>query len=327
MKNILAAGIILLFFSNFLDNNAKNNFGNFFESKNVNNISKFSIPDTMSFCGEKVPLNVQRVKEALEREFYLTLDKEGQVLLYIKRSGRYFPVIEDKLRRAGLPSDLKFIPIAESALINQTSIKGADGYWQLIESTAKKMGLKINDYIDERYDINKSTDAALKYLKHLNEIFSNWTLAVAAYNVGPENIKDNLDFQWKDNYYELYLNEETSRFIFRILALKLILSDNRKYGINLNEKDFYKPYETQQITVTEAIPNLSIWALNRGTSYLEVKTLNPWILGRNLPKGEYNILIPKDSQPKQIDISKYPYKEKITTKKSASTKKKKSKKK
>jgi membrane-bound lytic murein transglycosylase D len=325
MKNFLFSGLLLLLFSNIPDNGTKNSIQSFFEPQIIQNVSKFTLPDTITFCGESVPLHIQRVKEYLEREFYLTLDREGQVLLYMKRSGRYFPVIEDKLREAGLPNDLKYLPIAESALINQTSNKGAEGYWQLMEATAERMGLTVNDYVDERLDIHKSTDAALKYLKKMYAIFNNWALAAAAYNAGPENIKNNLDFQWKDNYYDLYLNDETSRFVFRIIALKIIFSDSRKYGITINDKDYYKSFETQTVKVKEEIPNLAVWAMNHGTSYLDVKMLNRWITGRNLPKGEYDIQVPKNAQVRQIDMAKYPYKEKIHAPKKVKSGKKKKK--
>jgi membrane-bound lytic murein transglycosylase D len=273
------------------------------------------IPDSLTFCGEKVPLENPYVKEKLEREILLISDRVGQNMLYLKRSGRFFPLIENRLRKDGLPADLKFISVAESALLNLVSVKGAGGYWQLMEGTAKQNGLKINDYIDERYNIFKSTDAAFKYLKYLYSVFNNWTLAVAAYNVGPNNIKDNLDFQWENSYYDLFLNEETSRFIFRILAIKVLFNEPKKFGIYLSDRDYYRPYNYRLKEVDGEIPNLTIWAKREGTNYAMVKSLNPWILNRHLPEGNYTIILPAEAKPQEINEDNYPYKEKSAEKK------------
>jgi hypothetical protein len=305
-KNLLVLLLIFLFLTN-LENQM------ICQSRMITNISGYQIPDTMSFCGEKVPLDVQSIRERMEREFFLILDKQGQLLLYIKRSGRYFPIIEKKLSGYRMPTDLKYIAIAESALLNSISDKGATGPWQLMNSTAKGLGLKIDKYIDERFNFDKATEAALRYLNGLYRMFNNWTLSVAAYNVGPLIIKENLEYQWENNYYNLFLNEETSRFIFRILALKIIMSEPKKLGLSISSKDLYKPLLYKTISLIDEIPNIAFWAKSQGTNYYEIKNLNQWILGRSLPKGNYEIRLPINAVPQKIDKDKYQYKEKTTS--------------
>lgn len=265
------------------------------------------LPDTLSFCGEPVPLQYQDVRERMEREFYTTLHGDAQIVLLLKQAGRVFPLLEERLHQAGLPDDIKYLVVAESGLRNVVSAKGAAGLWQFTEDAARGVGLEVNYWIDERFNLEKTTSAAMKFLRDLYDRFRSWTLAAAAYNAGPENITDNVKFQWEGDYYRLFLNEETSRYIFRIVALKEILSHPVQYGFILGKGEVYEPYDVKQVEVNAPIPNLALWAKEHGTSYRDIKMLNPWILKRKLPYGQYVITVPRAANPQQIDLSKYDY--------------------
>jgi membrane-bound lytic murein transglycosylase D len=199
------------------------------------------------------------------------------------------------LKEEGAPDDLKYLATAESALFQAQSGKGAVGLWQFIAETGRRYGLRIDDYVDERKDPEKSTRAAIKLLKANKERFGSWALSAAAYNMGEGSTQDDLSFQRQSSYYDLYLNEETSRYLFRIVALKEIMSNPEKYGYYLDRGDLYAPVETKKVGVSEEIPNLAIWAESQGATYKDVKLLNPWILKRSLPK-------PPSGEPYQIAV-------------------------
>lgn len=258
-------------------------------------LSKLRLPENLSFCGERVPLEIPEVRERAEREFYLNLQSAGQLILYAKRAGRYFPLYEKILKEEGAPDDLKYLSLAESALFMARSAKDAVGLWQFIAGTGKRMGLQIDDYVDERRHPEKSTKAAIAYLRSGYKANGSWTLAAAGYNMGHENLQENLEFQSKEDFYDLYLNEETSRYILRIVIIKEILSNPAKYGLLLDAADIYTPEKTRAVLWNDDIESIAEWAEKRGTTYKDVKLLNPWILKRNLPKpkgGPYSILIP-----------------------------------
>ncbi len=261
-------------------------------------ISSLKLPDKLDFCGEKVPLEIPEVKERAEREFYLLLQQPGQIILYLKRSGRYFPMFEKVIKEMRMPDDIKYLSVAESALYMARSPKGAVGLWQFMKGTARHMGLQVDEYVDERRHPEKSTRAAMKYLRSGFKKRKSWTLAAAGYNMGHGGLNENLDYQSADDFYDLYLNEETSRYILRIVIIKELMKNHKKYGFNLTDDDLYKPDKTREITVDDKIENLSDWAISKGTSYKFVKLLNPWILKRELPKpkrGEsYIIDVPAD---------------------------------
>ncbi len=258
-------------------------------------ISTIKLPDELILCNEKIPLDNDEIRERAEREFYLLLQQPGQVILYLKRSGKYFQMYEEELEKEGMPDDLKYLSVAESALFQARSAVGAIGLWQFMTETGKKMGLFIDDNVDERRNPQKSTVAALKYLKMGYQSHKSWLLTLAGYNMGHSGVKENLNFQSANDYFELFLNEETSRFIFRIAIIKEIMSNPSKYGFNLSQTDYYKPDKVKYIKVSTAISDLSSWAKNLGTNYKDVKLLNPWILKRQLPapqKGYWEIAIP-----------------------------------
>lgn len=258
-------------------------------------IEAIKINEPLTFCNEPVPLSEADIKERLEREMLLTLDNSDDVILWLKRANRYFPHIEKVLKDKSLPDDLKYIAIAESALKpHAASNKGAVGYWQFIESTGIKYGMEINNDIDERRNLISSTEAAANYLKDLYALFGSWTLAAAAYNMGEEGLKTELLMQKANNYYQLYLNQETQRYIFRILAAKIIMSNPGKYGYDLAREDLYHAvqFDRVEITVREAIP-LYIIAQAAKTYFKVIKDLNPQFKNYYLPAGKHKLMLPR----------------------------------
>ncbi len=258
-------------------------------------INALKISEPLTFCNEPVPLSDPDVKERLERELLVSLDNSADVILWLKRANRYFPHIEKILKNNALPDDLKYIVIAESSLKPlATSNKGAVGFWQFIENTGVKYGMKINNDIDERRNFFTSTEAATAYLKNLHALFDSWTLAAAAYNMGEEGLKTEMLMQKVNNYYQLYLNQETQRYVFRILAAKIILSNPEKYGYYLTEEDLYKPvqFDHVEITADQPVP-LYIIAQAANTYFKVIKDLNPHIKNYYLPAGQYDLLVPK----------------------------------
>lgn len=267
------------------------------ESDYIHFLSKAKLPSQLDFCGEKIPLEIAEVRQRAEREFYVLLQQPGQIILYLKRSGKYFEIYEKVFKEENVPDDLKFLSVAESALYMSRSPKNALGLWQFIPETGRSMGLIVDDYADERCHPEKSTRAAVKYLKSGYSRFKSWTLAAAGYNMGHGGVSENLRFQDVNDFFELFLNEETSRYILRIVIIKEIMKNPEKYGFHFKKEELYKPDECKIVTVTGSIDNLSNWAKQNGTSYKDVKLLNPWILKRNLPAPPKNksweIAIPK----------------------------------
>lgn len=258
-------------------------------------VSSIELPKNMDFCGERVPLEVEEVRERVEREFYLLLQQQGQVILYLKRSGRYFPVFEKILKEQNMPDDLKYLSVAESALFMSRSGKGAMGLWQFMEGTARSHGMTVNEFVDERRNVIISTYAACKYLRTAHIKFNSWISAAASYNMGMGGLNENMTYQGQNNYFDLFLNEETSRYIFRIVVIKELMKNPEKYGFVLKKEQLYKPHRVKLVKEENAIPNLAQWAKAHGTTYKDVKLLNPWILKRELPapKGKaYEIAIP-----------------------------------
>ncbi|MBN1365494.1 MAG: transglycosylase SLT domain-containing protein [Syntrophaceae bacterium] len=260
-------------------------------------IKALKIKEHLTFCNELVPLNEWDVRERLERELLVCLNNSDNVILWLKRSNRYFPYIEKVLKNNSLPDDLKYIVITESHLKPRaTSVKGAVGFWQFIKSTAFRYGMKVNKNIDERRNFFSSTEAAINYLKDLYNIFGSWTLAAAAYNMGENGLRTEMLMQKVNNYYKLYLNQETQRYVFKILAAKLILSNPERYGFYLTKDDLYKPiqFDVVEINVSKPVP-IYIIAQAANTYFKVIKDLNPHLNNYYLSAGRYNILIPKGS--------------------------------
>ena len=258
-------------------------------------LSSLKVTNVLEFCGERVPLEEQGVRERLEKELLLTLWHRSQVILWLKRSRRYMVHIEEMLRNEGMPDDLKFIAIAESALRPHVrSSKGAVGFWQFIRHTGQKYDLIINRRIDQRRNIFASTRAAIRYFKNLHGIFGSWTLAAAAYNMGEEGLMAEILEQGINDYYHLYLPLETQRYIFRIVAIKLVFEDPTKYGFYLSEEDYYPPVDFDQVSIecSDETP-VRLIAKAAMTTFKLIKELNPEIRGHYLAEGNYTILIPK----------------------------------
>jgi membrane-bound lytic murein transglycosylase D len=258
-------------------------------------ISFLTINTPLEFCGEPVPFDVREVQERFEKEFLLTLWDKPQVILWLKRSRRYLPYIEEMLQKNGLPDDLKYVAVAESALRpHASSHKGAVGFWQFIRHTGRHYGLVINSRIDERRNLFASTEAAIRYFQELYKIFGSWTLAAAAYNMGENGLADEIQEQGAVDYYHLYLPLETQRYIFRIISIKLIFADPEKYGFHLSDEDYYSPLEFDRIQLNcRQDAHLRVIAQAAKTHFKVIKDLNPEVRGYSLPRGEHTILIPK----------------------------------
>jgi membrane-bound lytic murein transglycosylase D len=242
-----------------------------------NSISGITIPDKLEFAGENVPVDYFDVKESLERELLVNSYWHSQTLLLIKRAKRYFGLIDPILKENNIPADFKYLALAESGFANVTSPSGAVGFWQFIPATAKEYGLEINNEIDERYHLEKSTQAACMFLKESYAVYGNWTMTAASYNCGRTGLNKQIQRQYATNYYDLLLNDETARYIFRILALKLVIGTPEKYGFNLTDEDLYQPIPFKEIKISEPIKDLALFAFDHGTNYKILKILNPWL--------------------------------------------------
>lgn len=257
------------------------------------------MPEEIDFCGERVPIENFEVKERLDRELIVNKYFHSSTILVLKRSARWFPIIEEILNEYDIPEDFKYLSVIESNLENAISPKGATGFWQFMKSAGKRYKLEMNSEIDERYHVEKSTIAACKYLKEAYKKFGNWTLAAASYNRGMAGISRQIKRQKAKNYYNLILPEETSRYIFRIVALKDLFKDPSKYGYNLTEDDYYKPINTYLVTVKSGVKHWADFAKKHGINYKTLKLFNPWIRDNKLAnkrKKTYKIKIPEKDE-------------------------------
>lgn len=255
------------------------------------------LPDTASFAGEIVPVNIFYVREQLDRELTVNTYWHSSTLLSLKRAARWFPVISQILAEKGIPDDFKYLALAESGLLNVVSPSGAAGYWQFLDKTGKEFGLTVNKEIDERYHVVKATQAACAYLNKSYLKYRNWTLVAASYNAGPGRIDESMEKQLSKDYYSLLLPEETNRYVFRILALKYIYEEPVKYGFKLEKGDLYESVKVKEIHITSTIANLPSFAREHNTSYRMLKELNPWLRSDKLPvrNGEsFEISLPAE---------------------------------
>ncbi len=255
------------------------------------------IKGPLDFCGEPVPLEDPDVRERMEREILVTLADPHQVILWIKRSRQSLAPIEETLRKGHLPEDLKYIAIAESGLRPHAgSPKGAMGFWQFIEATGRKYGLRVDSEKDERRNLSSSTEAAMTYLRELREVFGSWTLAVAAFNMGENGLHSDINQQNTRDYYRLYLPLETQRYVFRILTAKLILKNPERYGFRLEPEDIYPSIASARVSLetSREIPMLAV-AQAADTYVKVIKDLNPEIRGFRLMPGKHSLLVPRES--------------------------------
>jgi len=255
----------------------------------------YDLPEKISFAGEPVPLDLPDVHERLDKELQINVYLHSSTLFLLKRANRWFPEMEKILKANGIPDDFKYLPLIESALINATSPKDAVGYWQILESSGKELGLEINKEVDERYDPIKSTEAACKYLKKAYAKFGNWALVAASYNRGMSGVARTLEEQNVSSYYDLHLNDETSRYVFRILAIKEIFENPVKYGFKLKPQHLYQAEALKHVEVDESIKDLVVFAQSQGSNYKLLKRHNPWLRQNKLTvkKGKkYQIALP-----------------------------------
>jgi hypothetical protein len=259
------------------------------------------IPSEVYIFGERVPLESFDIYERLERELIVNTYLHSATLLGLKRSGRWFPIIEKILRENNVPDDFKYLAVAESNLENVISSAGATGFWQFMEAAGKKYGLEINEQIDERYHVEKSTQAACDYLKEAYQKFGSWTLAAAAYNAGFNGIEKWSNIQQSRNFYNLLLNTETSRYIFRIAALKIIYENPREFGFALTQDEKYHPLKTTEIVLDSSVSDFTSYAQSLGINYKILKYFNPWLrdTGLNNKKNKsYTIKVPVEGSIK-----------------------------
>ena len=269
-----------------------------FEKKMVNdyNIYALPLPENIDFAGEPVPLQNPDIRERLDRELLVNVYWQSNGLLFFKRANKYFPQIEPLLKKYGLPDDFKYLAVAESGLEYTSSPAGASGIWHFMKATGMEYGLEINDYVDERYNLEKATMVAAEYLKSAKNKFGSWTMAAAAYNAGVGGMNKQINRQGQTNYYDLLLNDETSRYVFRILALKEIMSNPQKYGFNFREKDLYTNIPTYKVKVNTPVEDWSEWVKQYGINYKILKLHNPWLRDtflKNASGKEYIVEIPE----------------------------------
>ncbi|NND94089.1 MAG: transglycosylase SLT domain-containing protein [Flavobacteriales bacterium] len=262
-------------------------------------IFAIDIPDTFTFANERMPLHVHDVKERFDRELMVNTYWQSQSLLMFKRASRWFPVIEPILKEEGVPDDFKYLSVAESGLSNVVSPAKAVGFWQFLKSTAKENGLEIREGVDERYNVELSTRAACRFLKDCKSKYGSWTMAAAAYNYGQGNLDSQIKRQGSENYYDLLLNEETARYVFRVSAYKEILSNPGKYGFHFRPGDLYPPYQVNEVKVDSNITDMPAFARRFGLNYKNLKILNPWLRDNVLsnPRSkEYIIKVPSENE-------------------------------
>jgi membrane-bound lytic murein transglycosylase D len=256
----------------------------------------FDIPKEITFAGSPVPLFIPDVHERLDKELQINCYLHSNTIFLIKRANRWLPQMEKILKKYDIPEDFKYLPLIESNLLNVSSPKDAVGYWQILEDSGEELGLEITKQVDERYDPLKSTEAACKYLRKSYDRLGDWALVAASYNRGVTGVRKAMETQKVDNYYDLYLNDETSRYVFRILAIKEIIEHPRKYGFSVSKTHLYQPEELRYVEVKSDIRDLITFAKENGSNYKLLKRYNPWLRDEklNVKKGRtYRIALPE----------------------------------
>lgn len=288
--------ILLVLFSGFVFNTVGFTALKSYGEAPTYKVYALDLPDTLNFVDEKISLSSPDLKERLDRELLVNTYWQSNMMLLLKRANKYFPTIEKILKEEGVPSDLKYLSVIESGLENAISPAGAKGFWQIMRTTGKEYGLEVNSNVDERYHIELSTRMAAKYLKKAKNKFGSWTLAVASYNRGIRGIQRNLNQQKVENYFDLRLGKETSRYVFRVLAVKEIIENPMKYGYVYDHTDLYYPVPVRYHGLDTAISNLATFAKKMGVNYKILKIHNPWLLQNHLnnkSRKYYEIAIPE----------------------------------
>ena len=256
-----------------------------------------ALPEKLDFANEEVPLGNFDVKESLDREMLIIANFHSQELLYLKKTNRYFSIIEPILKKNEIPDDFKYLALAESGFLDKiVSPAGAVGIWQFMKDAALEYGLEVNEEVDERYHIEKATEAACKYLRHSYEMYKSWTMVAASYNAGVAGMNRQIEVQDSKNYYDLLLNEETSRYIYRILSLKLIISDPVKYGFKISDDEKYPIIPFKEVKVSGSVKSFTEFARANNINYKLFKQFNPWLRQpdlKNLKGKVYTVKIPE----------------------------------
>jgi membrane-bound lytic murein transglycosylase D len=261
-------------------------------------VRAFPVTDQMIFAGEMVPTNNFDIRERFDRELLVNVYWQSQTLLFFKRANRWFPIIEPILKEEGIPDDFKYLALIESGLLNVVSPAGAAGFWQILQSTGRELGLEVTTDVDERYHLEKSTRAAARFLRDAHRLYNSWTSAAASYNMGRAGLNRQITSQKTPGYFDLWLNEETSRYVFRIMAIKAIFENPQGYGFYLQPDDLYPPLDYYTVSVDTTITDLVAFAHHHQVTYKELRTLNPWLRTRELnnrSRKVYEIKITKES--------------------------------
>lgn len=295
---IVTLGLVILSITLFFADNTTNANSNPDENfPQGYRIVSPELPNYLEFAGEKVPTENFEVLERMEREFLSNTYWHSATILAIKRANRWFPVIEPILKKNNIPDDFKYLAVAESNLENVISPAGATGFWQFMKPAGEKYGLEINSQVDERYDVEKSTGAACKYLRDSYDMFGSWVVSAASYNMGQDGVQKQRERQKVKNYFNLVLNSETSRFVARIVSLKYILQNPEKYGFDIKTEDKYKPLDYSEVTLDSSVADLADYATRLGVNYFILKMYNPWLRDNylsNKTNTAYTIKLPKE---------------------------------
>ncbi len=290
--------IILIIFNLFSYSKLRNeNESVNIDSTKINyGVHSLPIPKKLDFAGEQVPVKNFDVRESLDREILKVSYWHSEMILYLKRANRFFPIVEPILKKQGIPDDFKYLMVAESGMMNVVSPAKAEGYWQFLSKTGRANGLQINSEVDERYHLKKSTKAACRYLKKRYKKFGSWSMAAAAYNAGDGGVQKYLNYQKVKSYYDLAMFPETARYMYRILAMKLIMENPNIYGFHLKKKDLYPQIPTYEVKMDSSITNMVVFAKKYNINYKLLKIFNPWLRAHQLTnkyKKKYIINIPK----------------------------------
>jgi len=255
-------------------------------------------PVGLNFAGEKIPIYSPEIWERIDKELLKNTYWQSNTMLFFKKANKYFPIIEPILKKNNIPNDFKYLALIESGLDNVVSPAGAAGFWQILKGTAREYGLEVNSAIDERYNLEKSTEVACEYLQDAYDKFGSWTMAAASYNMGKNGARRSIAKQGTNNYYNLHLNSETERYVFRIIAVKEIMQNPKKYGFMFRKKDLYAMPVYKTIEIDSTISNLNDFAKSHEINYKLLKQFNPWLRASSLPdksRRKYILKIPTDT--------------------------------
>lgn len=260
------------------------------------NVFALNTPMELYFCGEKVPMEDRQIKERFDRELHVNTYWQSQTLLLIKRANRYFPIIRPILKKNGVPDDFKYLPLIESGFMDAVSPAGAEGPWQFMTATARVYNLEVSETVDERYNIAKATEAACDLILDAYKQFNSWTLAAASYNMGHNGLQRAINRQGVSSYYDLHLNTETSRYLFRLLAIKEVMEHPKKYGFRYRKYHLYQPFAYDRVKVDTSINDLVAFAKKQGVTFKTLREYNPWLRDdklMNTSRKVYYFHIPK----------------------------------